>query len=429
MNRRIEILKNIMAEILNYVLPFAIGAVFLADLAGRIPDMKKLMALVLAPVFFYGVRELCRHFSIFLLLQILPCIVLLLADNGDIVQRIWMFLVLAVFAGISLGKRLGGSGQGMEAVHPVGTGAVFFVLYLLDQKQGAGAWGSFLLRVGTVYAFGYLLYYFLTRFLHYIDMNNRTTENIPAKHVFWSASMLAGGFSLFTAGVMLSGSDRALLDRLGKVIHEAVIAFFTFLFSLIPERIEGEQQIVSEAPDMLPVQQMNMESVEPSVFVKILEAIAGIAVCVMVTGFLAVTLVSLVRFIRERFAQRNAVQPVRDEKYADQVERLERKGNRGRSRGKTDMLKGLERLLSPEERIRRIYRKALERELGRCEEKQRIRLSRRATPRECCMELFPEAGTSALKFAGLYEKARYGMGECSDEDVRRARKLSQKFHG
>lgn len=93
------------------------------------------------------------------------------------------------------------------------------------------------------------------------------------------------------------------------------------------------------------------------------------------------------------------------------------------------MLKGLERLLSPEERIRRIYRKALERELGRCEEKQRIRLSRRATPRECCMELFPEAGTSALEFAGLYEKARYGMGECSDEDVRRARKLSQEFHG
>lgn len=51
------------------------------------------------------------------------------------------------------------------------------------------------------------------------------------------------------------------------------------------------------------------------------------------------------------------------------------------------------------------------------------------TPRECCTVLFEEQKDAALAFAVLYEKARYGPGSCDGEDVKKARKLAEEFHG
>lgn len=55
-------------------------------------------------------------------------------------------------------------------------------------------------------------------------------------------------------------------------------------------------------------------------------------------------------------------------------------------------------------------------------------MTRAATPREWCARLFPDQEGKALEFAGLYEKARYGIGMCDGRDVKRARKLAEEFH-
>ena len=207
MNRKLEITKNLLAEILNYLMVFAVGVVVLTDFAKVSGNMAGLCAVAILPLLFYGIREKCRHFFLFLFLHILPCMFVLFIYEGRGFQKIWLFLTAILLAAVSFGKKMQGGEAEMEAVFPPVFGAVIWVLYLIDQRQGNGACADLLLRIAAGFMTGYFLHYFLRQFLYYMDINNRTTENIPVNHVFRSSAMLAGGFALMAGIVMLLCAD------------------------------------------------------------------------------------------------------------------------------------------------------------------------------------------------------------------------------
>ena len=83
MNRKLEITKNLLAEILNYLMVFAVGVVVLTDFAKVSGNMAGLCAVAILPLLFYGIREKCRHFFLFLFLHILPCMFVLFIYEGE----------------------------------------------------------------------------------------------------------------------------------------------------------------------------------------------------------------------------------------------------------------------------------------------------------------------------------------------------------
>ncbi len=427
MNRKIEAVKNGIAEVINYLILFAVGVIIQADFTKAGPDFAGIITAGLIPLFFWQVRERCGKFWLFLLLHLLPWGIFLLLYKENTAQKVWLFLALMLLTGMSFRKKLKDSDMGTEAIHPVFAACVIWVLYLTDGRMSGGKWGELLLYTGTGFAAGYFLRYFLHRFLRYMDVNSRTTENIPAGHVFGSAVMLAGGFTAGAAGIMIFGSSRALTDCIGEAIWGLITRFLTFLVSLLLKETPKEEESVwgEGAPDA--GAGFYPEPGEPSLIAQILEAIVEFAVILGFLALAALAIVALIRLIREVFGRRRENQEREDGHSRDLVEKLEKRKKRQKDEGET-FLSRVGKAMSPEERIRRIYRKTLERELAFRKHEKKMRIPEGATPRECCRELFPEHGQSAFAFACLYEKARYGNGLCSGEDVKRARKLSEEFH-
>lgn len=430
MNRKLEITKNLLAEILNYLIVFAVGTVFLTDFAKGSANKAEQLALVLLPMAFYVIREKCRKFFLFLFVHALPCAFVLFFYEGGIFQKIWLFLAAFLLAVLSFGKKLHGGNMGMDAVFPPVFGAVIWVLYLIDQRQGEGACAKLLCYTAAGFMAGYFLFYFLRQFLYYIDINNRTTENIPVNHVFRSSALLAGGFAAAAGTVMLLCGDREWMNRVGEAIHRAIISFLAFLLSLLIKGGETEERVIPPsyvAPEAMPWDAG--EAVEPPVILKLLEVMLGILALGAVAVFIVMTVLGIVRLIRERFAQRMKLRLFEDETHTDQIEKIRRNKKSGRTGNGDGLLERAKRVLSPEERIRRIYRRAIERRLTSLDSKSRDLFSMTGTPREWCLKLFGEQKNEALAFASLYEKARYGSGLCNGEDVKKARKLAEEFHG
>lgn len=428
MNRKLEIAKNLLAEILNYLIVFAVGAVFLTDFA-KAANKAELLAAVFLPLAFYAIREKCRSFLLFLFLHMLPCAFVLFFYEGSVFQKIWLFLTALFLAVLSFGKKLQGRKMGMEAVFPPVFGVVIWGLYLIDQRQGEGACAELLCYIAAGFMTGYFLYYFLRQFLYYMEINNRTTENIPVNHVFRSSALMAGGFAATAGTVMLLCRDREWMNRVGEAIHRVIIGFFTFLFSLL---IKGEPEQVESASGYEAAGAMPWdagEAMEPPFILQILEVMLGILALGTAAVLIVITLLGIVRLIRERFAQRMKLRLFEDEVHADQIEKIKRNKKSSRIRNDDGLLKRVKRALSPEERIRRIYRRVIERRLASLDTESRESLPMAGTPREWCLKLFGEQKNEALAFAGLYEKARYGSGLCDGEDVKKARKLAEAFHG
>lgn len=430
MNQKLEIVKNLLAELLNYLFFWALGTVILTDFAGIRINQAWLWAPALLAFFYYALRERCRRFWVFFLLHILPIGAFWMVYQGNIFQKIWMVAVMVILAMISFGKRMHGAEMGMNVIMPIIFAGLLWVLYFVDKTQGGDLCGGILLYTLIGFIVGYLGHYFLGQFIHYIDMNNRTTENIPVGHVFRSSAGLAGGFTVLAGIVMVLGSNRELLERIGAAIHQAIINILIFLVSLLPKGAEVEEEVEAVMPQggQAPMPWEEMEAAEPSVLLKILETLIGLAVMVGIVVFLFMAVIKLIKWIRDIFAQRRTSSAVMDEVHEDLVEKLERQEGKGKEKKSGTIWERAQKALSPEERLRRIYKKTIEKGLVSADDKRKEGLTSAKTPREWCARLFPEREQEALEFAVLYEKARYSARLCSADDVKRARKLAEEFH-
>lgn len=428
MNRKLETAKNLLAEILNYSLWFAAGSVVLGDLAGIHTGKAGLWAVGSISLFFYAVRERSRRFPVFLLLHLLPGAAFWMLYRGNIIQKIWIMLVVIFLTGSSIGKRLSSGEPGMNAAFPPVYGVFMWMLYLVDKWQGGGKCTGLILYTAIGYMAGYFGYYFLCQFLHYMDINNRTTENIPFGHVLCSSALLAGGFTGLAGIIMVLGADDKLASRIGQAIQRMVVGCITFLLSLIPRSTEEE---IPASPTQGGGGSMPWDSAapaEPSVIMKILEVLLGIFAIAVAAALAFMAVLGLIRFIRDSFARKRTVREMDSGPHGDLVEKLGWKDMAKGSQRKASLWDRAQRAVTPEERIRRIYKKAIERKRAALGEKGSGGLTKASTPREWCVQLFMEQEGKALEFAGLYEKARYGSGLCDGRDVKRARKLAEEFH-
>ncbi|GFI47838.1 hypothetical protein IMSAGC019_03164 [Lachnospiraceae bacterium] len=427
MSRKIEIVKNALAEMANFLVLFALGVVVWGDFIETPPDFGILLALGLVPLFYYGARERCESFWVFLLLHLLPWGGFCLLDKA-IAEKALLFFLLAAITLMSFSRKMKGLAAGMEAAHPAFAALVFWGLYLIDGRFGGGAWSGFLLYVGTGFAVGYLLRYFFQQFLHFMDVNNRTTENIPVKHVFRSAMALAGGFTAIAGSLMVFGAHKGLADTIGAALIRVLAAVFRFLFSMLPGA--GEKEPVFEEAAGAAGEGFGelMEPGEPSLLAQIFEILFEALVAAALIALAVTALLAAVRLIREIFSRKGKSPAKEEGAFEDKVENLERGKRKQKEKPEGSLWERMGKALSPEERIRRIYRKVLEKERASLKEEEWAVLATKATPRECCAALFPEEGDLAQEFARLYEKARYGRGLCGGEDVKKARKLADGLH-
>lgn len=422
MNRKIEIVRNLLAEILNYLLLFMVAHVLMTDFVMQRMHPGLWILLAAVPLYYYMLREICGKLMFFLALHFLPPTAIFFLPGIEVAEKVMLLAVTLIFLLLSVHKRVSSDIWGIGAALPVPAVGLTLGLYILDGIQAQGRDGMFLLQLLIVFLAGYFAYYFLSQFLHYVDVNNRTTDSIPVGNVFFSSSALASGFIAAAFAVTTLCSNRELASRIGALLRQGVVTFLTFLFSLIPKgEMQEELQLLSggqnASVDAL------VEEIEPSLLMKIMDVILSLGAMVILALLLGAVVTGMIRFIREGFRTGRRMRREAEEKQADLVERIKIR-EEGKEEERKSFWKRLEHTLSPQERIRRLYRKTLLKSAPTWEGEEKARLLKCGTARECCRYLFPGAEKEALELAGLYEKARYSSGSCKGEDVKRVRELA-----
>ena len=423
-NRIIGITAGAIAELLNYLIVAVSGSIIVADLAKLSPDWAWLVMLSVVPLFYYFVREKIDRLIIFLILHLLPVLGVLLGYQGHVAQKIVLLLVVCFLAVYSFSRRMNSIATGIEAVSPPVAAGILWALYQIDKSQGTGSMGMFLLYVAVGFIAGYFIFYFLRQFLCYIDVNNRTTENIPVNHVFYSAAALAGGFTCFSAIVILLVSDKEMIDRIGETIRKVIVGIISYFFSLRPEA-DIKWETTERVGGGINLMELLGPASEKSLFMEIMDVILVVAGVMITLVIIMMAIINAVKFVRAGFARKGNVRMIENEIHEDKVENLKKEKKKKSREKDSSFWEDIGKLLSPEEKIRRIYRKTIEKGAPAWEGEKKALLLQKATARECCMALFPEKSRDAAAFACLYEKARYGKSLCRSEDVREAKRLAQ----
>lgn len=420
MSRRMEIAGNILAEILNYMLAIALQVVVFADFIRQWPGFLRIILLSIVPVFYYLVREFCGSRSLFFLLHILPVAGAIVLWGKTPYEQAVFAIVAAVFALLSISKKLSGKDSGTEVASPAFMSGFFFFIYLIDDWQSGGKNGSCLTAMTMIYVLGYFLYFYLRRFWAYMDVNNRTTDHIPVKHAFYSSLSLIFGFLMISAGSICMGTDRQLADRIMAGIKKVLVMVLTFLFSHFPKG-EAQSEIWTGDMEKNKFVPPPYETSEPSVFAWILNALVYILGIAGVIVLLAAVITGFIRLVEKAFRQKSGVCQEDEEEEKDKVEFLLRPKRR-----KKKAEEGMRIFTSgePSYVIRRQYLRTLIRRYRSVKNEGIKKLMHGGTARECCKSLFPERPEEAEEFAGLYEKAKYANISCSKDDVRRMKRLA-----
>lgn len=424
MNRRLEISGYILAELLNYTLVMALQVILFLDVAGWWPGNIRIFLPALLPVFFYLAREFCGSRLLFFALHILIPWGVAVLWGRNLYEKAIFGISVILLSLISIHRRLTKQGQGCGVIFPLAAAAFFFGFYLLDWYQTGGANIGYLIRFMIWYALIYFLHLYLMHFRQYMDVNHRTTENIPVNRAFYSSFGLVMGFLVISAAAICLGADRELFEAFGALVKKWLLSALSFLFSLLPKGGEAAGEIEQAVQDGGGMMEMMppLEESGPSLLSKLLEGLFFLLGAAATAAVFGAVFLSFFRLINAAFERRERkTGEKRKEGEGDKVEKLARPP-REKKKPRRELTFPAAR--TPQQIMRRLYFVSLRRKyyIKRAEKEER--LLRSGTARECCGAMFPEKKEEAEEFAGLYERARYGREACLKEDAKRMKHLS-----
>lgn len=421
MSRIVGIINHILAECLNYFFLATIIAVYYLVTLKEWPVAWKMILLILVPLWLYFLREKCKWAVLFFAGHILPVPIIIGIYGEELMARVYIAVLLCVLVGVSIKKRFTDYKTEVSAVYLPAAIVTFFVLYTLDAMVGTGKSFDYLINATFLYCAGYFVYTYLSGFERYVALNNKSADNIPEGKVFQMSFSMAAAF----IGLILVFVD-ILADR--EVIDALVIAIRDFLMNLIRTVVFLVRFTPSSyGPDKAPIDRQELvigEVPNDSLLGKILLAIVSAVIVILILVIVIAGLIALVKVIREAFLEnRKKTRKCFKEEVVDKdkVEFLfGRKNDKEMKHSKRDT--DIENTYSRQ--IRRIYEKTLWQKYKILKEEKTGKLLKRATARECCLQIFKEQEEVALGFAGLYEKARYAKEQCRRSHVKEMKKYA-----
>lgn len=426
LTRGIEIFKNMMAELLNYLLFFSIAYLFLVDFIGTGVDMPAFGVMAIVPVFYYASREIGRKIIPFFLLHFIPPIGILFLYHGGIGQKIVMFLISVIMMAVSISRRLSEYHWGMAAASPPAVVGLYLALYILD-VYCAGECGIILLRSMLLFMVGYFIYFFLKQFLKYLDVNNRTTDHIPVAHVFFSAAGLVIGCTSVGGAIILLTTNRPLMEKLGKILQKIIIEVIRLVFlfwQMLISEPQGQQNMVRGKMD---ITALNTQKSIPSWLLVFLDAVFTLLAVACILFLVFSITYGIIKLIKAAFGRHQLKVSGYDDGHRDKVEALRHKQPKRGEAKATPAWKQLRDSFTYAERIRKVFRRTLEGSVSLQRQEKESMLLSSGTARECMSAFFPDRPAEATALVQLYEKARYGAQKCTRQDFRLAKELADKL--
>lgn len=359
----------------------------------------------LFPLLYYFIRSRFRGFYELLLLHLvaaapIPAVLYLLGRTVE------FYFCTACAAGYAVYSLVNG-GKLTKPLHPI-TGIILSAAsILLLRYQNINGWDiTFILPLVVALAL-YALTLYIRQYLDFLAINEKSAGHLPAADMFRSGFMLVAGFVLIGAVILFLCANIGNYDNIWFTIKSQVVHYLRDLFSHLPKKEPKPNIYLTEAEmQAMDISAQSHELRERSMLSRILEIIAYVTVACFLAFCMAVSLIKLILSLRLRFALRRSkkptpeVEPELDVREKCGMERV------------TPKRKRITELLSPAERIRRLYKKRILASARELTDGNIYRL-RIFTPRECGQRLEEEP------MAQIYEQVRYSDREATADTLRR----------
>jgi len=398
----VRILLNIQ---LNHLI-FVAVAVSVMGLAAMPKSYLLLWGILgIVPVGMYVLRVKAKKISAFFvgLLAILAAGFLL---PLNIVVKILTVGIIFVYGIFAVRKKMSENPEIVELASPMAF--VIIVGALTFQKH---IYVSQCLGLTWVYLLGYFLYHFLTEYLKFVEINEKSASNMPEKELFLHGLKQVGVFAGIAMAITFLSSNVEWVAKIFSVLAEWIRSLLKYLLAGVAGAIEEESAPKPPAVDM--GQDSMFEPVEYSELwlkiQKLLEILYDVVVVVIIVAIVFFGVRFIVRFVKENFTKVGKKKEVKAvlsnldirESCKEEVFRKEKKGFLD--------------FLSNEQRVRTLYKKkVLKEKIHIVGEAAQQELAYK-TAKECCEKM------EAADLKCVYEKARYSAERVTAEDVRKAK--------
>lgn len=379
-----------------------------AGLTGsRGPDWGMWALAGLLPFLCFLIRSRRWKFVVFCGAHLALLALSLLIPAADILSRILCILYAAYCLIQSFAVRLKEDvPSAAEAFSPAAVVSVAAASFLLNHFQGIREWERFYFfpLIGCLTLYNVVSY--LERYQEFLERHKTTAGTLPAAEMLRSGLPPVLGYTLFGAAVMLLGVNLTWLEELAVLFKKGLFALLRAFFSLFFPKEGGQTEAVQEQPVLPTVGETPpLPTAErPFWLWRVLETVVAIVILCGLLYAIARLLIFLVKYIRERFSESLVRRKAdEDEACADHREKCLPERER-KTRGKA-----LPGFLSPEARIRRLYKKKLLTCSAELSGSGRLPF---LTARDC------EEKLKLNGMAAYYERARYSEEKLTRQDVR-----------
>ena len=417
--KKLDLLHEFLAEQMNHWLLFP-AVLMVMGMSGAYsrrgaPNILLWALCGLLPPLFFLVRDRVRHFFPFLLLHMAVAAPAFLFPLENSIER---FLCVACSVGYLLHSfyvRMKGKRPYTDPFHP-GVGILLAIIsIILQHYKGEKGWDIYYVIFLAAALAIYALIMYIQQYKDFLAINESSTGFLPAAEMFRSGFLLVLGYVIPGALLLILCASIGDLGNLWTVIKNKVVLLLRSLFS----RFNQEGKLADPLPDTeMPLEELTPQIMDASktwMIWRILEIIAFVVMSLALVIFLVWVTISLIQFIRSRFAHgfRHKKNVLDDEEDIDFREKCEMESIPFRRRRLTEFL-------SPAQRIRRLFKKRLLTDVQFLADGNPQRLGL-LTPKECGERLEEQ------QMARIYEQVRYSDKEATHDTLRQMKNaLRQK---
>lgn len=381
------------------------------------PPVLLFLSWGLFPAAFFLIRSKAKGFWLFLFLHLAVMGVACVFPAGNTVERALCVLFAAGYLIDSFLRHFQDKRRDFSAAPPAAALTLALMSVLIQYNYGRKDWELlYVLALAGVLAVYFLISY-IQHYLVFLSLNEENAGCLPARDMFHSGFGLVTEYTAAGVLIMLLGANTEWLTFLWGFLKRGLIAVLRFLLSLLPQKTP-EETVVEEVLTGESMSDMMLPASEQSasLFWRILEWIVVFALVCGLVFLLFKGILALVRFIRAHFGA--GFKKMQNNIEDGAVDVREKCGLEG-AKGKEDP-EGLFRLLSPAQRVRRLYRRKAKATsfvlIGGPPGKALSLL----TARECAELLH------APEIADIYERARYSDTRITQEHLRKMRKACRE---
>ncbi len=411
-SRRLILTIEFLTMQLNHWVLFLPAMTLMGLMAGLTgstePDWSMWALVGLLPFLCFLIRRRQRRFAGFCGLHLVLLALALLIPTADIFSRILCIFYTAycLISSFSIRLKEGEAPSATSAFSPALMVAAAAASFLLNHFQGRPDWNRFYFfpLIGCLALYNIVCY--LESYQEFLEQHRTTVGSLPAAEILRSGLPPVLGYSLLCALIMLLSVNLSWLEEIAVLIKSGLLALLRAFFSLFSPKEGSQSEYLQEQPVFPTVGETPLlpTAEEPFWLWKVLELVIAAAILLGLLYGIVRLLIFLAGYIRERFSDGFAGKKTTVEEASGDLREKCLPVRERKTRGKA-----FSGFLSPEIKIRKLYRKKL--------------LACAPEPAEAAKLPFLTARDSEkqLKLHGMtayYEKARYSAEKLTRQDVR-----------